>query len=109
MSSTVLRLGLWIVIIVLAAYVLHESFEEQPLADLIPMEMLGKALALGGILVIAGIVLRMFEKGSKVVSKNRCAMCRTPVPHGAIYCREHLRSVLSREDERTHMTKIRGK
>lgn len=97
-------------IIVLAAYVLHESFEEQPLADLIPMEMLGKALVLGGILVVAGIVLRMFEKGSKAVSKkNRCAMCRTPVPHGAIYCRQHLRTVLSREDERTHMTKIRGK
>jgi hypothetical protein len=94
---------------VLAAYVLHESFEEQPLADLIPMAMLGKALTLGGILVVAGMVLRMFEKGSKAVTKNRCSMCRTPVPPGAIYCREHLRTVLSREDERTHMTKIRGK
>jgi len=109
MSSTVLRLGLWIVIVVLAAYVLHESFEDQPLADMIPMEMLGKALVLGGILVVTGIVLRMFEKGAKVVAKNRCAVCRTPIPHGAIYCREHLRSVLSREDERTHLTKIRNR
>ena len=109
MSSTVLRLGLWIVIVVLAAYVLHESFEDQPLADMIPMDMLGKALVLGGILVISGIVLRMFEKGAKVVAKNRCAVCRAPIPHGAIYCREHLRSVLSREDERTHLTKIRNR
>jgi predicted nucleic acid-binding Zn ribbon protein len=107
MSSTVLRLGLWIIILVLAAYVVHESLEDQPIAEMIPIAMLGKALTLGGILVIAGIVLRMFEKGAKAVAKNRCAVCRAPIPHGAIYCREHLRTVLSREDERTHMTKIR--
>jgi predicted nucleic acid-binding Zn ribbon protein len=107
MSSTVLRLGLWIVIVVLAAYVIHESLEEQPVAEMIPVAMLGKALTLGGILVVAGIVLRMFEKGSKAVAKNRCAICRTTIPKGAIYCREHLRNVLAAEDERTHMTKIR--
>lgn len=109
MSSTVLRLGLWIIILVLAAYVLHESLEDQPVAELIPVAMLGKALVLGGVLVVAGIILRLFEKGTKAVVKNRCAVCRTPVPKGAIYCREHLRRVLSAEDERTHMTKIRGK
>ena len=107
MSSTVLRLGLWTVIIVLAAYVLHESFEDQPLGEMIPVAMLGKALVVGGILIVAGVVLRIFEKGSKAVVKNRCAVCRTPIPHGAIYCREHLRTVLTAEDERTHMTKIR--
>src|SRR5881398_1464392 len=107
MSSTILRLGLWTVIIVLAAYVIHESFEDQPVAEMIPMGMLEKALVVGGILVVIGAVLRVFEKGAKVVSKNRCAVCRTPIPHGAIYCREHLRTVLSAEDERTHMTKIR--
>jgi len=64
MSSTVLRLGLWIVIIVLAAYVIHESFEEQPVAEMIPMAMLGKALTLGGILIVAGVVVRIFEKGA---------------------------------------------
>jgi predicted nucleic acid-binding Zn ribbon protein len=95
------------VILVLAAYVLHESFEEQPLAEMIPIAMLGKALTLGGVLVIAGVVLRFFEKSAKVVVKNRCAVCRTPIPHGAIYCREHLRTVLTAEDERTHMTKVR--
>ena len=98
---------MWIIIIVLAAYVVHESFEEQPAAEMIPLPMLSKALVLGIGLVIVGIVLRMFEKGAKAVVKNRCAVCRTPISHGAIYCREHLRTVLSREDERTHMTKIR--
>ena len=107
MSSTILRLGLWTVIIVLAAYVVHESFEDQPVADLIPVAMLSKALIVGIVVTIIGAVLRMFEKGAKAVVKNRCAVCRTPIPHGAIYCREHLRTVLSREDERTHATKIR--
>lgn len=107
MSSTILRLGLWTVILVLVAYVLHESFEDQQIGEMIPVAMLGKALTVGFILIVAGIVLRIFEKGSKAVVKNRCAVCRTAIPHGAIYCREHLRTVLTAEDERMHMTKIR--
>ena|ERR1043165_7218109 len=107
MSSTVLRLGLWILIVVLALYVLHESFEESPIAEMIPIPLMSKALALGAILIVAGIILRMFEKSARVVVKNRCAKCRTPIPHGAIYCREHLRNILHDEDEKTHMTRIR--
>jgi hypothetical protein len=107
MSSTLLRLGLWIVILVLALYILHERLADQPFADMVPPDTLVKALFVGGGLVVAGIVARVFEKGAKKVAKNRCAVCRTPVPPGAIYCREHLRTVLSREDDRTHMTRIR--
>ena len=107
MSSTILRLGLWTVIIVLAAYVIHESFEDQPLAEMIPMAMLEKALVVGGILVVIGIVLRVFEKGAKAVSKNRCAVCKTPIPHGAIYCRAHLRAVLHHEEDLTHTARTR--
>jgi predicted nucleic acid-binding Zn ribbon protein len=108
MSSTLLRSGLWLLIIVLALYVLHESFEDQPIAELVPFAMLQKALIFGAALVVTGLVLRMFEKGAKVVAKkSRCAVCRTPVSPGQFYCREHLRGVLSREDERTHMTRIR--
>ena len=55
----------------------------------------------------AGIVLRILERGAKVVIRNRCIVCRAPIDHGAIYCREHLRSILSREDERTHRTRVR--
>src|SRR5512140_3729643 len=107
MPSTILRLGLWILIIVLALYVVHESFEESPIAEYVPMGMLQKALAVGGILLAAGIVLRVLEKGTRKVVKNRCVVCRTAIPSGAIYCREHLRSILHQEDERTHMTKLR--
>lgn len=108
MSSTLLRLGLWILVIILALYVVHESFEDSPVAELVPLEMLQKALVVGGVLLIAGLVFRLLEKGSKKVVKNRCVICRTPIPHGSLYCREHLRRILHDEDERTHVTRIRS-
>ncbi len=107
MSSTVLRLGLWIILLVVAMYVLQQTFEDAPFVDFFAPAMLQKALVLGGLLVAAGIVLRLLERGAKAVNKNRCIVCRTPIDHGAIYCRQHLRSVLSREDEITHMTRVR--
>ncbi|HWS73276.1 MAG TPA: hypothetical protein VN605_14270 [Thermoanaerobaculia bacterium] len=107
MSSTLLRAGLWIVILVLAAWVMHESFEETAAAEYFAPAMLQKALVLGGLLVVAGIGLRMFEKTAKVVKHNRCAVCKKAIAPGAIYCRAHLRNVLHEEDDRTHMTRIR--
>jgi hypothetical protein len=108
MSSTLLRLGLWILVIILALYVVHESFEDSPVAELVPLEMLQKALAVGGLLIVAGVVVRLLEKGSRKVVRNHCAVCRTVIPPGALYCREHLRRILHDEDERTHVTRIRG-
>jgi predicted nucleic acid-binding Zn ribbon protein len=107
MSSTLLRLGLWIVLLVVALYVLQQTFEEAPFVDFFAPAMLQKALALGGLLVIAGIVMRLLERGVKVVARNRCIVCKTPIDHGAIYCRQHLRSVLYSEDDRTHRTRVR--
>ena len=104
MSSTLLRLGLWIILAVVVFYVLHETYAGTALADYFSMSTLQKALVVGGLLVVAGIVARMAEKGAKVVVKNRCVICKTPVPPGAIYCRAHLRRVLEAEDERTHKT-----
>ena len=107
MSSTILRLGLWILVLVLALYVIAESYAGQPFADMIPMPMLQQALVLSVVLIVLGIVTRLFEKpGRKAFAKNRCRVCQTTVPHGAIYCREHLRGVLEREDRRTHSTRI---
>jgi len=107
MSSTLLRLGLWIILAVVALYVLHETYAGTHLEEYFSTPMLQKALALGGLLVAAGIVMRVLEKGASKIVKNRCTVCRTPIPPGAIYCRAHLRNVLAREDERTHMTKTR--
>jgi hypothetical protein len=107
MSSTLLRLGLWTILAVVALYVLHETYAGTPLAEYFSASMLQKALVIGVLLVIAGIVARMLEKGAKAVGKNRCVVCKTPVPAGAIYCRAHLRNVLQQEDERTHQTRVR--
>ncbi|MEA2164089.1 MAG: hypothetical protein QOK37_2216 [Thermoanaerobaculia bacterium] len=107
MSSTLLRLGLWIILLVVALYVLQQTYEEAPFVDFFAPAMLQKALVLGGLLLVAGVVARVMEKGAKVVTKNRCVTCKAPIEHGAIYCRRHLHGVLSREDDRTHMTRVR--
>ena len=106
MSSTLLRLGLWTIVAVVALYVLHETYAGTPLEAYFSTGMLQKALIVGGLLVAAGFIVRLAEKGAaRVVVKNRCKICKTSIPPGAIYCRQHLRSVLAREDERTHMTR----
>ena len=107
MSTTLLRLGLWIVVLVLALYVLAAAYPDEPLADYITPAMLSEALVVAGILVVVGVLMRILGQGAKKVVKHRCRECRTPVPTGAIYCRAHLRSILAEEDEKTHMTKVR--
>jgi hypothetical protein len=107
MSSTLLRLGLWIVVIVMALYVIHESYEDSPVAEMVPVDLMQKALMVGGAAIVVGLILRMFEKGSRAVAKNRCKVCRKEIPSGAIYCRAHLRNILHEEDDRTHMTRTR--
>lgn len=107
MSNTVLRLGLWTLIIVLGLYVLTEAYNEQQWTELVSARMLQQAFVLSIVLIVAGAVLRIFGVGVAAVSKNRCKTCRAPIPSGAMYCREHLRQILHEEDERTHMTKIR--
>ena len=107
MSSTLLRLGLWVILLVVILYVLQQTYEEAPFVDFFAPAMLEKALVLGGFLIVAGIAARLLEGGAKVVTKTRCVVCKTPVEHGAIYCRRHLRNVLSREDDRTHHTRVR--
>ena len=109
MSTTLLRLGLWTVILVLVLYVLVTTYPDATWTELIPMRMLQQALTLGVLLTGVGAVMRLLGKGAQVVTvKNRCRVCRRPIPVGALYCREHLHSILADEDEKTHATRIRG-
>lgn len=107
MSSTLFRLGLWTLVLILTLYVVHETFEESTVAEMIPFQMLGKALIVAALLVGAGLALRLAEKAKKVVSKHKCRVCNTEIQPGAIYCRVHLRAVLEREDRKTHGTTTR--
>src|SRR5438046_7099 len=77
MTSTILRLGLWTLIIILALYVIHESFEESPVAEMVPLDMLQKALIVGVALIVVGVILRVFDIGS---AKPDAAL-RVRVPH----------------------------
>jgi hypothetical protein len=107
MSSTLLRLGLWVTLLAIVSYVIHETFSDQDIAAFVPVPVMLKALGLGVLLVAAGLVMRVLEGGAKVVMKNRCVVCRTPIPSGAMYCRAHLRAVLHREEDLTHNTRPR--
>ncbi|HEX8171816.1 MAG TPA: hypothetical protein VF824_14860 [Thermoanaerobaculia bacterium] len=107
MSTTVLRLGLWTLILVLALYVVASAYSEETWVEMIPMPMLQQVLVVSIVLIVAGIILRIFDKGASVVAKNRCRVCKTPIPAGALYCRAHLRNIIADEDERTHMTRVR--
>lgn len=92
-------------VVALALYVIHESYPDSPIGEFIPAIILQQSLVVGVLVFAAGFVLRILDKGAKVVAKNRCSVCRTPVPHGAIYCREHLRTILHDEVDRTHATR----
>lgn len=108
MHSTLLRLGLWLFILVLALYVVQSTYSEEHWAELIATSMLQQVLILSVVLIVAGILARLLGKGAKAVAKkNRCAVCKTAIPPGAIYCRTHLRSMIQAEDDKTHMTRVR--
>jgi hypothetical protein len=108
MYATVLRLGLWTLILVLALYVLSATFPNEPWAELIPGAMLQQALIVAVVLIAGGLVLRVLGVGHQVVkARNRCRVCRVEIPHGAIYCRAHLRTILHDEDDKTHHTRLR--
>lgn len=107
MYATLLRLGLWTLILVLGTYVFRESLADEQIAERIPTGMLQQALVVAVILIVAGVIMRILDKGASKVRKNRCQVCQRPIVPGAIYCREHLRTILAEEDEKTHMTRVR--
>ncbi len=80
MSSTLLRLGLWTLILVLGLYVLAEAYHEEPWAEMIPRAMLGQALVVSIAATAAGVVFRILGKSTEGLRKNRCRVCRTPIP-----------------------------
>jgi len=107
MANTILRLGLWTLVLILVLYVLATTYADQPWAAMIPVSMLAQALFVAGALIVTGLVLRVLGKGAQAVVRNRCHVCRAPIPPGAIYCRAHLRNILYAEDDRTHSTTAR--
>ncbi len=109
MSTTLLRFGLWIVLLVLGAYVLRETFAEAPETEYLAMPFLQKVGGFGLLLIAVGAGLGFAEKLIRKARKSRCSVCRKPVFKGELYCRPHLRQVIEEEDDRFHNTQLRGR
>src|SRR5437868_4829579 len=102
MASILLRLGLWVTLIAIAVYVLHETYVDSSLVEYFSSTLIARVLIVGGALIVVGLVARLFEKTTSKGGRNRCVVCKTPISSGAIYCRAHLRRVLHSEEDRTH-------
>ena len=106
MARTLFRLGLWIVLAALALHVLRETFPQSPNIELASPEILFRSILLGLVLIVLGVVMLIVGKAI-TRPPGRCMICKTPVPQGSIYCRNHLRRVLADEDDRRHMSRVR--
>ncbi len=99
MSVTFFRMGLWVILSVLALYVVRESYSGSMVAFLTDhlLNQLG-AVGLGALAL--GVVAWLIEKAMPK-KQGRCRVCRKTVPAGEFYCRVHLRDVLERGREMT--------
>jgi len=107
MSRTLFRLGLWVILAVLAMHVLRQTFPESLIVDYASGDLLSKAAAMGGLLLAAGALTSVISK-PKALTTHRCIVCKTPVRKGTIYCRAHLRNLLSDEHDRRHFPRTNG-
>jgi hypothetical protein len=107
MSQNLFRLGLWAIVIAFASYVLRETFVSGPFADLLSPTLL-RIVGLGGLaLLAASAVFYVLEALADKARKNRCVECRTPIPRGELYCRQHLRQVVDRGGEMSRRMRLR--
>lgn len=106
MSSILLRLGLWVILIVFGLYVLGETNENNPLSDLIDQKTLVEIGGLGLLIIGGGFVLGLFEKAASKLTRSVCQVCRKAIPKGEIYCRQHLRNILDEEFDKTRRERI---
>lgn len=102
MSVTLLRTGLWIVLISFALYVVHESYPDTALGAFTSSDMLMKGAVVGVIAGLAGFIMSFFRKRDPKPARGRCSVCRRPIIKGEIYCREHLRRIIEDEHDKTH-------
>lgn len=109
MATTLLRFGLWIILLVLAGYVLRESLGDSPTAELLNDTILQNAGIVGAVALIIGAVLGLIQRVASKARKTRCRVCGKQVPHGQTYCRPHLREILETEDRKFHETSLRGR
>lgn len=94
MSVTLFRTGIWIIIATLVAYVIRETYLGETL-DFLNAKLLWDVLLLGVGVIALGVVAWIGGK-AKPQKRARCAVCRTAIPRGSVYCRPHLQERLEK-------------
>lgn len=103
MSATLLRTGLWIILITLALYVMRDAGA----GDLIKPWFLRYAAIAGGGVLLAGVIVSIIENiHDRALRQSKCLVCRRPVSRGEFYCRQHLRKILEEDHDRTHSSRL---
>jgi hypothetical protein len=95
MSLTCFRTGIWILLVVLAAWVLRDGVLEN-IRHLLNDRLIERAGLLGFATIGLGFLVMIYEKATAGPKKHKCKVCGRPVIAGEFYCREHLREIVDR-------------
>ncbi len=95
MVRALIRTGLLIIAIAVAALIAADTQTNAAYRDLAK-----KGLLLGAILCGSGLVLAFLMRVLNLSSTRRCPRCRKRVPRGHIYCEDHFQEALSHARDR---------
>lgn len=95
MALVLFRIGIWILLAVLAAWVLRDGVLKD-FARFMTDEIITWAGISGFGVIGLGFLVLIYEKLSAGPKRNKCKVCRRPVIAGEFYCREHLRDIVDR-------------
>lgn len=95
MAITLFRLGLWILLAVLATWVLRDNVLSDA-AQFLNAQLLNRAGLLGIGTIALSVVALVFEKLTSGPVKRKCKTCGKPTIAGEFYCRPHLRDIMDR-------------
>ena len=99
MSAILIRFGLYTILLLLAVFVLREQLD-MPREEMLTDALLVQVAIAAVVMLIAGFVMRLFEKATTKRPKGRCIVCKRKVLTGPTYCRDHLRELVGEERER---------
>lgn len=94
MSVTFFRSGIWIIIATLVAYVVRETYLGETL-EFLNAKLLWDSMLLGIGVIGLGVIAWIAGK-LKPQKRAKCVICRSPIPHGSVYCRPHLQEKLEK-------------
>ena len=95
MALTLFRAGIWILLAVLAMWVLRDA-ALRDFAHILNDTLLNRVGLFGFAVLGLGFLALLYEKATTGPRKTRCKVCGRPVFGTEFYCREHLREIVDR-------------